>query len=79
MNRNKLNMAIVLTVVTIVLLFTIGAVYADHYHNWTKLSETTVQDRWGSAVQQCVWECSSIIDGTRHTTITQGHGWCPRP
>lgn len=56
-----------------------STVLASHFHYWTKMSETTVTNRWGSKVQQCMWECNDTMSGTRHTTVTQGAGWCPRP
>ena len=75
---NETKKKILLVAATILLLAAVTSVYAAHYHSWSKMSETIVQDRWGASVHQCMWVCDSY-DGGRHTTVTQGRSWCPRP
>ena len=75
----KIGWAIGLTSVTLILILLVSSVYAAHYHYWVKMSQTTVTDRWGNQVEQCIWQCDDMYNNVSHTTVTQGHGWCPNP
>jgi len=75
--NTKLNLTLG-GIALLLLGFIVWAEAGAYGHAWVKMSQANVTNAYGSPVVQCVWRCQ-VYDHNGHTTITQGHGYCPMP